>query len=50
MMKVARADKKIIPNNQKYCSKEHLELLILLYLTEITIYVCSDRNKKTRRQ
>jgi hypothetical protein len=50
MLKVAGDDGKIILNNQKYCIKEDLEPLILLYLTEITIYVCSDRNKKTRRQ
>ena len=49
-MKVDPYDKKIIRNNQKYCSKEDLELLILLYLTQINIYVCSDRNKKTRRK
>ena len=26
---------------------DYLELLILLYLTEINFYVCSHRNKKT---
>jgi hypothetical protein len=49
-MKVAHQDMKIMRNNQKYCTKEDLEPLILLYLTEINIYVCSDRNKKTRRK
>ena len=33
MIKVARDDKKIIRNNQKYCTKEDLEPLILLYLS-----------------